>query len=32
MSDKNPAVLWYPGDYLVGTMGMTWEENELGYS
>ena len=26
MSDKNPAVLWYPGDYLVGTMGMTWEE------
>lgn len=26
MSDKNPAVLWYPSDYLVGTMGMTWEE------
>ena len=26
MSDKNPVVLWYPGDYLVGTMGMTWEE------
>ena len=26
MSDKNPAVLWYPADYLVGTMGMTWEQ------
>lgn len=26
MSDNNPAVLWYPSDYLVGTMGMTWEE------
>ena len=26
MSDKNPAVLWYPADYLVGTMGMTWDQ------
>ncbi len=23
---KDPAVLWYPGDYIGGTMGMTFEE------
>ena len=23
---KSPAVLWYTGDYLVGVLGMTWEE------
>ena len=23
---KNPAILWYPNDYLGGTMGMTLEE------
>ena len=26
MSNKNPAVLWYPADYLIGVIGMTWEE------
>lgn len=25
-SKKSPAVLWYPADYLVGIIGMTWEE------
>lgn len=23
---KDPALLWYPGDYVSGTMGMTFEE------
>lgn len=26
MRSQNPAVLWYTSDYLVGTMGMSWEE------
>ena len=24
--NKSPAVLWYTSDYLVGTMGMSWED------
>jgi len=26
MSNKNPAVLWYTADYLIGVMGLGWEE------
>lgn len=26
MSSKTPSVLFYPADYLVGTVGMTWDE------
>lgn len=26
MRSQNPAVLWYTGDYLVGSMGMSYEE------
>lgn len=26
MAKSTPSVLWYPADYLVGVIGMTWEE------